>query len=133
KTMIRNPVGGLDEAFVQLGPTQAAAVGVVFDLIFAACFFVGLNMLGSPLTSSLLLGIVPESGFMTFIKLGILSLLAPLGMLAGCAASRAMFKGQGGFPSDVFLAGAALLPLAAFILFDGLLHGRIYELAFVGL
>jgi hypothetical protein len=133
KTMLRNPVGGLDEAFVQLGPTQAIAVGVVFALIFAACFFVGLNVLGSPVTTVLLLGASPESGFVTFIKIGMLSVLAPLGMLAGCAASRAMFKGQGGFPSDVFLGGAALLPIAAFILFDGLLQGKAGDVTFIGL
>lgn len=128
KTMLKNPVGGLAEAFAQLGSTQAIAVGVVFMVIFSACFFVGMNFLKPAITGTLL-GTFGASGFVAFIKIGILSVLAPLGMLAGCAASRALFKGQGGFPSDVFLAGAALLPLAAFILVDGLLSTQMGELA----
>jgi hypothetical protein len=132
KTMLRNPVGGLDEAFVQLGPHQAIAVGVVFMAIFSSCFFVGLNFLKANTTAALL-GIHGPGGFMMFMKIGILTMLAPLGMLAGCAASRAIFKGQGGFSSDVFLGGSALLPLAAFILFDGLLGGSASELTGIGL
>jgi len=120
-TMLRNPVGGLPTAFEQLGPTRAMAAGIVFCVVFAASFFIGVQLLGTTFVTALL-AMSNQGGAIAFVKVFLLSLLSPIGIVAGCAATRAMFHGEEGYQSDLFIGGAALLPLAVFLLLAGLLQ-----------
>lgn len=120
QTMLRNPVGGLAEAYDQLGPTRALGVGIVFAVAFAASFFVSLVILNPPIVKGMV-AVTSTGGFFAFVKIFLLSLLSPIGIIAGCAATRKMFNGEESYQSDVFIGGAALLPQAVIILLAGLL------------
>ena len=108
KTLVANPVGGLASAYEQLGPKQSLQVGAVFGVSFSIL---------------LVLGMVISSGFEAepFFKMLFLSLSFPAGMMGGAALTRAIFGGKENFESDVFIGGAASLPIALFMLVGSIL------------
>jgi len=108
KTFILNPTGGLLPAFASLNKQEAIAVGIVFAIIADLCFVIGSylgwrDLLNQPTILKLIIvGIVP------FVSLAITSAIA-----------RGVFRRSGSFASDLFLAGASLLPLSFLIILSG--------------
>lgn len=100
KVLVKNPVGGLKEAYETLGPTSAMSVGIVFAVVFVLFYLLG-NWLGP--------------GFGSFgyaMKHLLFAALFAGAAVGGCAAAQAIFKGEGGPQAAVFVGGAGLLPLA---------------------
>jgi hypothetical protein len=101
KVLVKNPVGGLKEAYETLGPTSAMSVGIVFAGVFVLCYLIG-SWIGP--------GGFP--GFSIAMKELLLAVLVAGVAIGGCAAAQAIFKGEGGPKAAVFVGGAGLLPLA---------------------
>ncbi len=105
--LIYNPVGALPEAYRSLAPPQAIGVGVVFIVVAVILLLIAgggvFSMLGGGYFS------MGFKGFLMglFIMLGVAA-----GIAAGSFLSRTIFRGEGNLAFDIFLGGAALLPLA---------------------
>lgn len=111
-----NPIEGLFPAFITLGNRQAIAVGIGFSLIFNLCFTVGI--------SSSWQKIYPFSNLpiLTLIIMGLL----PVFSLTGVSGlMRIIFQANGSFAGDLFITGAALLPLGLWVLLGGLMQNWI--------
>jgi hypothetical protein len=132
KVLIKNPVGGLREAFETLGPTRAMNVGIVFAVLFDLCFLLAMRLFVAGVSGLLIapsrmpgdLSFAPPSlsiGFGGYLKLAILGLVPIASGVGGFAAVRSMFRGRGGLQGDIFLAGASLLPIAVACLIVGVL------------
>jgi uncharacterized protein DUF4339 len=100
KTLIKNPVGGLREAFETLGPKAALGGGIVFGVVAILCFVV------SDVISAH--GFPPFGTFLKSLLVDVLLVAIPVGVYFG---GQAAFRGEGGIEADVFLAGASVLPL----------------------
>jgi|CXWL01.1.fsa_nt_gi hypothetical protein len=105
--LIYNPVGALPDAYRSLAPPQAIGVGVVFILVAVICLLVAgggvISMLGGVVSSSM--------GFKGFLMgLGVMLGVAA-GIAAGSFLARMIFRGEGNLAFDIFIGGAALLPL----------------------
>lgn len=109
--LIYNPVGALPDAYRSLAPTQAIGVGVVFVVVAVVCL-----MISGQSAASALIGGLGIPGFKGFL----LGLGTTLGMAAGIAVGscvcRLVLKGQGNLAFDIFLGGAALLPIGIGVL-----------------
>ncbi len=136
KIMMKNPVGGLRPAYEQLGPERALIVGIVFGVIFDLCYLIGerlkISSAFAPMNEMLrgMGGRVPnlpagfgETGvsFGTYVKLLFMGLVPPLCAIGGLALGRAIFKGRGGYQSDVFSSGAAVFPYGLMVLVAGII------------
>jgi hypothetical protein len=112
KLFANNPVGGLPSAFENLDKRGARDVGIVFSVIFALCIVVGTYMAlpswGKPniqgVFGLLILGAVP-----------------PAAVAGVSALARKLFNSEGSFESDLFIAGASLLPVAVGVFLIGVL------------
>lgn len=106
--LIYNPVGALPEAYRSLAPPQAIGVGIVFIVVAVICLLIT----GGGVGSMFGFGFTSSMGFKGFL----LGLGVMLGVAAGIAAgsflARTVFRGEGNLSFDIFLGGAALLPLA---------------------
>lgn len=102
RTFGGNPVGGLSQAFEGLGPARALSVGVVFGCVFACCLALGYYSLfpvwGRP------------RGLIGFIKIIVVALVPFVALFGASAIARKIFRGEGSFGHDSFVAGASLLP-----------------------
>ncbi|MBE9048452.1 DnaJ domain-containing protein [Pleurocapsales cyanobacterium LEGE 10410] len=93
-----NPGGGLLPAFSRLETRQLPQVGIVYGLLSGLCFVFSCLMLGLssiPLWQLSLLGMIP---FVSWIIGGIIM--------------RYLWHHQGSLAIDIFIAGAAIAPLA---------------------
>lgn len=101
-----NPGGGLLPAFSRLNYKQSRQVGATYGLVSALCFFCFYFMTGLPLTVEIwqlfLIGTVP---FLSFLTTGNILRFA--------------LHNRGGFSTDVFIAGAAILPIGIISLLIG--------------
>ena len=112
KALAKNPVGGLRTAFEALGPTRAMQVGIVFAILFDMTFIFA----GHSAVAMVHYGAAESSWFVTTIKLLVIGLI-PFGTaVGGFAAVRAICKGEGNIDSDIFVAGASVLPPLVLIL-----------------
>lgn len=104
--LIYNPVGALPEAYSALAPAQAIGVGVVFAVVAVICLLIsggGVLAMAS--------GGMMSMGFKGFlIGLGT-TLGAAVGIAAGTWLSRLLCRGEGNLAFDIFIGGAALLPI----------------------
>jgi hypothetical protein len=133
KAMAANPVGGLREAFDSLGPSRSMIVGIVFAIVFDLCILVGMWLVTSHYLTHGMRSDFPDAPqrSMTFgmlFKLTILGLVPLVSATAGCAAVRKIFRGQGSIQSDIFIAGASLLPFGVAVLLTGILGGANTEI-----
>jgi hypothetical protein len=101
KVLVKNPVGGLKEAYETLGPMSAMSVGIVFAGVFVLCYLIGswIGPSGFP-------------GLSIAMKELLLAVLVAGVAIGGCAAAQGIFKGEGGPQAAIFVGGAGLLPLA---------------------
>lgn len=116
KQFAMDPIGGLPVAFGSLGKARALTAGVAFGVFFALCVMVTFlmavpNMFRPPLLKILLGGLMP------FVSISGANALA-----------RMVFKGEGQFESDIFIAGSSLVPAGLLCLVVGLLGSAISSL-----
>jgi hypothetical protein len=120
KTLARNPVSGILDAFQALGPRRALVTGVAFGIVYDICalfgtylfFRRGLGGFGGSLDG------VP---FTTLVKLVFLGCVPLVAFSLASLVTRRVFQGRGSVEADVFIAGAALLPAAAVALLGAML------------
>lgn len=128
-SLIYNPVGALPGAFAGLKPPQAMGVGVVFMTVYALCLMIGMRFLAGAIMGMFMPGAGASvgAGFTigVYFKLFLTGLLFAAGLAVGCYAMRTAFKAAGSIVTDVFLAGAAVLPLGIGFLAGGIL-GKIH-------
>lgn len=103
-----NPVGGLDPTFARFTQERAVVVGLVLAAIFDICFVCGVyagwrDLFKVSIIKLTIVGIVP------FITLTIISAIA-----------RLLFRCRGSLAGDIFLAGAALMPLSILAVASGI-------------
>ena len=112
KLFATNPVGGLPSAFENLDSRGARDVGIIFSVIFALCVVVGTYMA------------LPSWGkpnIQGILGLLILGAIPPAAIAGVSALARKALKSRGSFESDVFIAGAALLPIGFVVFLTGIL------------
>lgn len=122
KILLSNPVGGLRDAFDRLGKFRAMQVGVVFALVFYICEVVGGYMRFSQLYAllpSARQGQVSTVGHVFWLLF--VAIVPILFVVAASALSRRLFRGSGSIDSDIFIAGAALLPFGVYCLAVGII------------
>jgi len=111
KTLALNPVGGMKVAFDNLGAQRAMMVGVAFGIALDLSIVAGLGFSRA----------LADQSFEVVLKVLILGLV-PLGSATvGCTTARKVFRGHGNVQSDIFIAGASLLPFAVPLLAIGIL------------
>ncbi len=103
-----NPGGGLLPAFARLEAMRALAVGLVYGAISDLCFVASFNIIDLqidiPIEQLFLLGILP---FLSLVLIGKIV--------------RAVERHGGNLAIDIFIAGAAIGPLAFMVLIVGLI------------
>jgi hypothetical protein len=115
-----NPVGDLHTAFDALGDARALGVGIAFGIVFAGCAAIAFTRTASEwLFRGFLYGGYVTTG--DFLKAVVVFVVPFLALAVAIWICRAVARAQGSAGHDVFLAGAALLPLAAFSLLFTLL------------
>lgn len=104
--LIYNPVGALPEAYRALSATQAIGVGAVFVVVAVVCLLIS----GGGVLSMASAGML-SLGFKGFL-IGLFTTLgAAAGIAAGSWLSRLVCRGEGNLAFDIFIGGAALLPI----------------------
>jgi len=144
KTLATNPIGGLRTAVDNLGTARAMQAGIVFAVIFELCVVLAGYSLMSYVTSATSITgargqgfpMVPMTeppgiGFTGILKLMVAGLVPFGAAVGGFAAARAIFKGRGTLQSDMFVAGASLLPAAITILAMRILGPLNFELVVI--
>lgn len=117
-SFVGNPVGGIAPACESLQPGRTTGVGIVFGVVFAICFALGAK-----------LGVMsnPFFGLVIGTSNPVWLVIAGLGPFVGLAVAmflaRIVSRGKGGVGEDLFLAGAALLPLGFVSVISWLLGG----------
>lgn len=103
QTFIIDP-GGVLPAYARMEREQAAAVGILYGII-TILSFLGSTYIGLQL------------GQFPFIGLSLVATIPFVGFAVTSALARFIFRRQGSFAGDLFLAGASVLPLVFFSLF----------------
>lgn len=120
KIMMGNPVGGLKAAAEGLGGMRAKAAGIVFGAIFDICVVLGVRLLAG--SASFLFRSRSESfPFSLAIKLFVIGIVILAIVVAVSATLRRIFHGVGSIDSDIFLAGASMLPIGIALVLGGIL------------
>ncbi len=115
--LIYNPVGALPEAYRSLAPPQAIGVGVVFIVVAVICMMIA----GGGVMSMLGGGFGMSMGFKGFLMGLCITIGVAVGIALGSFLARTVFRGEGNFAFDIFIGGAALLPLGLGVLVSYLL------------
>jgi hypothetical protein len=119
KTLARNPVSGMLDAFHALGPRRALVVGAAFGIVYDLC-----SLFGTYLFLRHNLGAfgggIDGLPFLTLLKLVVLGFVPLLAFALASLVMRRVFQGRGSMEADVFIAGVALLPAAAVALLGGI-------------
>jgi len=117
KLFAKSPVGGLPESFALLNDQRAIQVGIVFAVMYEIALLLGALIFKSRV-AQLLGGFLPIGELTASQLFKVLLLgLVPFGSLVGASAlARAIFRGTGRLPGDVYTSGAVLLPFGMFAL-----------------
>lgn len=113
KMFATNPVPGLSTTYESLGPARALGVGVVFGAVFAVALLLGVYRFLPQWTR--------PQGIGGFFAVAVVAIVPYISLFAASFVVRTVFRGQGSWGSDGFLAGAALLPFALVALLVALL------------
>lgn len=121
-----NPVGGLSVAFESIDLNRALWVGLflafVFDVLMLFGMYLGVKNVQGGIAS--FVGFFPYFGnpeFGDILKLLVFGAVPPISIALASLLARKIFNGGDGFEGDIFIAGAALLPLGFFSVITGLL------------
>lgn len=108
-----NPTGGLLPAFTSLDNYQASAVGILFAAIANFCFVTGISVGWKDLLENFSIYYSVNKlifvGFVPFFSISMISALA-----------RVICRRNGNLAGDIFLAGAAILPLSFLVLLSSI-------------
>ncbi|HEX5009968.1 MAG TPA: hypothetical protein VFY71_06165 [Planctomycetota bacterium] len=116
KLFAGDPVGGLARAYEAIGAAKAQSTGIAFGVVSVACF-----VLGGYLTFPFKEGLFDFLGFGGVLKCLLFAVMPFLCATVGGITVRRVFGGQGSTGGDVFVAGAALLPVSLCMLLAGIL------------
>ena len=118
--LVVDPWGRVATVYDQLGPKRATFVGAAFVAAFVLCCVLAMVLRDGVLLPGITL--LESTDTAAFIK----TIVALIGYLAALLGAVTLFRVAArtgaAFAADVFVAGAALLPLAAFAVIDGLLN-----------
>ena len=118
--LIADPWGRVATVYEQLGPKRATFVGALFVAAFLLCCVLAMVLRDGVLLPGITL--LESTDTTAFVKT-LITLVAYLAALLGAVTLfRVAARTGAPFAADVFVVGAALLPLAAFALIDGLLN-----------
>jgi hypothetical protein len=124
KTLVVDPIGGLVRAHAQLDAYKALRVGLAFGILSLACFLLG----GYRLLPEFLRGDLFEFlGFGGVMKCLLFGSVPFVSFACGGTLARKLSGAQGTLASDAYIAGAALLPLAACSVIAGFAGLENYE------
>jgi hypothetical protein len=121
KLLVSDPVGKLPEAYVNLGEKRAMAAGVVFGVVFDLCVAIS----GFLLLRTRAGGSTAGVGLGDILKLVIVGAVPFISLALGGLVSRKLFGGEGAFRKDLFVAGAALLPMAILLVVAGIFWTKV--------
>lgn len=112
KILATNPVGGLSQAFENLGPQRAMVTGIAFGAVFVlSCALAGYR-----LKSALNLMVHFSPGAAIYFKALAMAAVPFASLVAANFGARMLFRAKGSWRHDCFIAGASILPLALPIL-----------------
>lgn len=112
KDFVLNPVSKFSLVYDTLGKKRAMQVGIVFAVFFDICVIFGAKKI---------LGLFLEDYSGLSVNLLILGAVPVVSIAIASALIRKLFRAQSTFESDIYIAGATLLPLGFFILLTGIL------------
>jgi hypothetical protein len=116
KSFAGDPVGRLPATYEALGDAKARRVGITYGVASLVLF-----LLGGYLLMPFRDGLFDFLGFGGVMKCILFGVLPFGGTVLGSLAVRKVFGGQGGLGGDLFLSGAALLPISLAMPINGLL------------
>jgi hypothetical protein len=116
KSFASDPVGRLPATYAALGDDKAKRIGITYGVVSVLCFLLG-GYLMFPFKD----GLFDFLGFGGVMKCVLFGVLPFVCVAAGSMATRKVFGGQGGTGGDIFIAGAALLPMSFAMIVNGLL------------
>jgi len=125
-----NPVGELANAYQTLGPQRAMFAGIVFGIVYDLAVMIGVYVMAKR-SFGPFSGAVDEMSFKTVLKLALLGGVPLFAFALASLLTRKVFRGQGALQSDVFIAGAALLPAAALSLIAAIVGAGNIEVVIV--
>lgn len=114
KAIAVNPVERVPKTFFEFQKLEALKTGLVLAGLFDLCTMIGLffalpRWVGSP-------------GFADILKFLLFGIVPPAAVTGAIALARKTFHGRNGtIESDVFVAGASLVPISVALLLSGLL------------
>lgn len=108
-TFVVNPAGGMLPTYAKLTPPRAIRLSILMAIAFNICFTVGANFAWQKLYGNL----VPID------KLVFTGAAVFLGFAVSSFFMRSIWRGKGSFVGDLFIAGAALLPIGILVLISG--------------
>jgi Tfp pilus assembly protein PilF len=108
-TFVVNPAGGMLPTYAKLTQARAVRLSMLMAITFNVCFTVGANLAWQKLYGN----IVPID------KLVFTGAAVFLGFAASSFFMRSIWRGRGSFVGDLFVAGAALLPVGILVLLSG--------------
>ncbi len=108
-TFVVNPAGGMLPTYAKLPLPRAVRLSILMAIAFNVCFTVGANLAWQKLYGNL----VPID------KLVFTGAAVFLGFAVSSFCMRSVWRGRGSFVGDLFIAGAALLPLGILVLISG--------------
>lgn len=108
-TFVVNPAGGMLPAYAKLTLPRAVRLSILMAIAFNVCFTVGANLAWRQLYGNL----VPID------KLVFTGGAVFLGFAVSSFFMRSIWRGRGSFVGDLFIAGAALLPMGILVLLSG--------------
>ena len=131
KVLLTDPVGGLAKSFAMFDSGRAQIVGIIFGIVFAIAAVISAVLMGSML-AGMMGGMMgggmgmpgmgtPSLPFSVYLRMFVIDLIQVVGLIVGCLVTRMIFKGAGNLASDIFTAGACLLPAGVGILAGSLL------------
>lgn len=141
KVLLMDPVGGLAKSFATLDSGRAQIVGIIFGVVFAIAASIAAALMGSML-AGIMGGMMggglgmPGMGstslpFSVYLRMFLIDLIQVVGLIVGCLVVRMIFKGAGNLASDIYTAGACLLPAGIGILVGALLGNLVWWLFLV--
>lgn len=118
KIFLIDPVGGLPIFFFNLGKQRALGVGIAFGIVYAICILLAVRQTPLPL-------------FMGGFKIVIFCIIQFASIVGASALVRILFRGNGSFEGDIFIAGASLLSPGLFLLLGSALGIRNIEIIII--
>ena len=116
KVLIVNPVGGMAEAYNNLGSQKALMAGIVFAIAFTIFFLIGVLRIGQMISFALY-----DINFGDAIKLLITGALFPISVFGATFLFITVFKGEINIDKAIFISGVAVLPIGIIWLIGGIL------------